>query len=463
MFSGVARLRSAFTWMLAALAVAACGMLAWGTWCAITNFYLASSGDYVRYVTMLWNTSRGDWFQTSEGSYLYQHLSFSLALLSLVYRVADHALSFAWFSFAFTVGGGLIVAAAARRAGVSWTFVWGLLLYWFGYHFMQEIQMAGFHTVTAYLVLIPLLYWAVLARRNVAIAVVLALILGLREEAGLMVVPLLLWFAVKERWKAGYIFAGAALGYVALASLVLYPAINEVSLFTRRQGEIGVTARDPHLWQRRMVSLFWILLPIVPLLPRGWRPFLVIPSVAILTSLLSMFERQYTMRLHYPSVIMATLAVAALEALRGRKAEDAGGERLALLASAWLLVVTCVSYFTKGLLPGSPERRTRTDQNYKKPGKAMRTLDAARLIPQDASVGAETAVAGFVANRKAILWNRTLRDPKLWTMDYIFTREQSLSKPLLHPEVIAGNYELLHHQDGFVILKRRKPSEPVAN
>lgn len=458
------RFESMFTCLLAAGVVASCLLLAWVTWCSVTTLEYVSSGDFARYVSMLWNTAHGRPFYTSGGSYLYQHLSFSLMLLSPIYWFADHPLTFVCLPFAVMLGGAAVLARVARRANVPWMFVWALLLYWCGFHFMREIHLGAFHTVTAYLLLIPLLYWAVLLRSHIAIVAVLTLILGLREEAGLMVIPLFLYFAVREHWRAGYLYAGLAFAYVALATLVLFPWINDISIFARRAKELQGVEVPEHLWRSRGISLLWILLPVLPLLRRGWKPIVAITSVAVLTSLMSSFERQCQMRMHYPAVVMATLAVAMIETLRARSDARTENGMLIQVASVWMFIVTVVSCFADGKLFGTPSRLSGAELARLKPDPHFDGIWAAlKVIPKDASVGVQTKLAGFVANRAELLWEDSIRNKVLWNQDYIFFDSQGTPPQLVRDEVAAGRYEIIHDVDGYMVLKRTQAAVQPKN
>lgn len=404
-------------WLLGgAVCLALALFMLYARFCAFTNFKDGTSGDYARYTNMLWNTLHGRPFQCfMDASYLATHLSFSLVLLSPCFLAFDHPFLLAFLQWALMVAGAWMVWRLSMRLQAPGHLVFALLFFWLTHPFVQSVVLCEFHGVSTYFVTVPLLYYCLLFRRQWVWAP-LVVILGLREDAGLVVVPLLLYFAVRERWRAGYVYAAVALAYVLLACLVLYPAVNGVSLLARRVAEIPMAGEDDlpdaePLWLKRGISLLTIVMVVLPFLRYGWKPLLILPSVAILVTLGSRYHSQVVLRIHYPAILVSLLMVALLQSWRTSRA--AGRRRWWALCSVYLVLWTSWSYYADGMTWGSRKAaesaRFRVYQRISP--KGLHALRVARNhVPRTGVLYTERRLAGFVANRKWISVKRNILD-----------------------------------------------------
>lgn len=437
-------------------AVAAALLLFYSSWCAMTNLKYADSADYTRYENMMWNTAHGRPFECNGGgdSYLRYHLSFTLGLLSFLFRVWDHPLLLAVVDWLLMVAGGIVLAAAARRVRVPGLLIASLLLYWAGSGFMQRNQLSGFHGVSLYLLLYPLLYLALLNRKYVLC--VLLLILGVREDAGLMIAPLLIYFGVRHRYRMAYVFAGVALAYTLFAMFAAYPLINGVTLLQNRANEMSVVmASRKFEWQPRLSAMLWFVLPILPLLLRGWKPILALPSIAAFTNLLSANPGQFAFDTHYAATPFVLLCIALCEAAReSSEGNEAKGRTVSRIAPAWLILVTLVSYYQAQLLPGSGQQPKRRDLIYKIPGtQGQNVLRIVRHhLPREGVLLTEPALGKFVANRVNLNISNIGNTPELWE-NLIFCRKKLLPLPLLN-RIASGAWGVLYLDSDYIILRR---------
>jgi uncharacterized membrane protein len=382
--------------LLIAGTVAAFAALLHGSWCAFTNFKCGSSGDYAHYTGMIWSTLHGHPFTYGLGtSYLRIHLSFSLALLAPFFLLWDDPFLLQLLQWLCAPAGGILLAVAARRHGLSWTFTLALLFFWAAYPFTQTVMLSEFHGVGMLFLLLPWLYLAAAFHRQ-WVWLPLTLLAGLREETALLAVPLLAYFAARDRWRAGWIYAALALAYAVFALFALYPWINEVSIFAIRHREIpsGATEALGHLdLPTRLTSLAWVLAPTLLFLRNGWRPLLVIPSMAIVLALGSSYPPQYQLAIHYPAGIMALLAPALIEAAHAWRAARAR------LAAIYLVVVTLAAHAVGGLHAGGPSRPYSND--YREVGvQGSHALWVARhAVPQDGELAVTCQLSGFTGNR----------------------------------------------------------------
>ena len=220
---------------VALLALAAAFLLhqLYSAWCAMT-WFKSHQGDYGNYVNMLWNTAHGQPFRMNvDENYLALHLSFTLALLSILYHVWDHAFLLALLQWLMVAGGAVFVWTMARRRGLAPLAASALALFLSGYFFTQRVLLSDFHTVATYYLLFPWLCYTMAFRKRWA-WLPWVLILGVREDAALFALPAVVYFAWRDRWAGGWWLAVAGVAYGVLAVTVIFPAINDVTVAEAR-------------------------------------------------------------------------------------------------------------------------------------------------------------------------------------------------------------------------------------
>lgn len=435
------------------------GHLLYSAWCAFTwsKFKLF---DYGVYTNMLWNTGHGSLFRVLvDSTYLSTHLSFSLGLLGLLYHVVDHPFLLSFVQWAMVVSGAVILWRMGHRAKVPADVMAAILFLFVGYRFTQGVVLSEFHTVGAYFLLVPWLYYCCVHKKRWA-WLPLMLILGVREDAFIFVLPILLYFAIKDRWVTGYILFGAALAYGVLAIFVLYPKLAGMSLFDRRGSEIKASM-DLSLvagseLTRRGMSLIWTLLPaLIFVHKRSVAPF-VFPAAALATCLASGFPTQQGMGSHYGSPAIVCLGIGLMEAailrtgtgdLSRLTRRDLTGRALGLVA------VTIVLHLYSGFIAWGGKNLMVYNETSMAGKVALR---AARHIPRDGVLITDNRLVGFCANRADVLTERRYR-PQRHTYDLVFSAASGLPGKLngeVWDLLQSGEMGIRYYDDAFVIAQR---------
>lgn len=448
-------------WLLAAAAAAA-GLLLYGAWCAFTcgKYTLL---DYGMYTSMIWNCAHGDWFHVMlRGNYLYTHLSFTLALLGPLFRIWDHPFLLALIQWLMLIAGGILLFRAGRRR-IPLIAAVALIFFYFGYRFTQATLLSEFHTVGAYFLLVPWLY-VLLLRRSIWAWIPCLLTLGLREDAFLFLIPLVLYFAVRYRWPMAYVMVAAVIAYGVLAIFVLYPAINDVSIFVRRANYIKDPAHvwsDPDGWLRRLHAGVLTLLPVIAASRRRcWIP-LFFSSAALATAFMSAYPTQQGLGSMYSAPVMTMIAVGMLEAM----IRDGESGVFNTPSSVWITalalpIITLAVHLYSGFLPGGGKHSAVYGRSC---AVGKLALCAAKHLPKKGVLLTDERLAGFCANRRdIIIWNKY--SPEKHGYDVVFTTLDSLHTRLdgeLFEAVKRNEFGLRYHDDYFFIAERGY--DPSAN
>jgi len=415
--------------------------------------------DYTKFLNMLWNCAHGAPFRVFvDGSFLRTHLTFSLVLVGQALHVWDHPFLPWLLQWMYLVIGGAILAVTMHRLKLpSWL---GLSVVFFvvAYPFTQSVVLSGFYEVGLYLLLVPWLHYCLLFSRKWAWLPV-ALMCGVREEAGLFVIPLLVYVAAREKWAWGYLLAAAAALYVALAMLVIFPAITGMSLGERRPEAANWNIYPEVLRmgaQVRLTRLLWLLLPVLPLLRRGWLPMVSIPAVAVLISLGSPHHEQFGLRYHYPSAVMACMGVAVVESLRRQTAWDSR-RRMARLIACCLMTVTLIAHLSFGYLPGGGASQR---WHLRIHPEGLAHLRVAASVPREGVLLTTADLAIYCANRAEIIpWD--FYDPERFDVDHVWVTLQDLAGrhgSEARAFVTGGEFGVTHFDGRSILLSRGAPT-----
>jgi uncharacterized membrane protein len=396
--------------VLLALYAGAAAILLYSPFCMFTRLKMQIN-DYGTYTNALWNTAHGEWFRyLMDLSYLRTHLSLTLALVAPLFHVWDHPFLLAVVQWSCGVGGSLWMAWLAHRRQLSRVEVVTFLFFFLAYASMQSVLLCDFHGVCLYFVLFPWLYLELTRQRLLALAP-LALILGLREDAALLVVPMILYFAVARRWRTGYVLAGLALLYTVVAVQWLFPWVNSVSLWERRadlvDGEkvVGELLRTG--LENRLVALFWLFLPAFPLLTRrDALPIVLFPLAALAIVMSSAHPYNYSLDKQYPAPAFTLMVLGMIETLGARRASAPPAAAPSLRLPLYLVAVTLVAHFGMGQLPIGQRNRTRALMMPPSPA-GLGALQVANRLPKEGVLLTTSRLCGTCSNRRDLLcWGR---------------------------------------------------------
>jgi len=444
--------------------------LLYSAFCAFSwqNFLMM---DYGAYTNFLYNLAHGDGFQfLTDHNYLKTHLSFSFLLLTPLVHLWDSPLLLIVVQWLFLMGGCAILWKIMRRGNTPPVLATAILFSFVAYPMTQSVMMSEFHGVSAYFLLVPWLLYTILHQKKWAFLPVLV-ILGLREDAGLIILPMLLFFAMRDRWKAGYVLAGATALYVGLAITVLYPWITGESLLGVRaaeasSGSILQSFAHPHLGGRAQ-AIFWLGLPAILLgliLHSGWRPLLIFPSIAFLLNLSSAMHRQHSFDFHYPAatvtaLVCAMAVIASSRTISHRKISLATLHRIAATA---LLLVTLIAHARNGFLPGGGK----AERIYARPhAQIFPLLRLAQEIPKDGLLLCNQRLAPFFSLRPEIMVLHYFK-PDRHTPEFIVTDLHEIQTPDFAGVVASlesGEFGLFIQKFPFLALKRGHASPESAS
>lgn len=423
--------------------------------------------DYAMYENMLWNTAHGEWFRYfTELNYLKVHLSFSLALLAPLCRLFDHPFFLAGVQWVSLASGAGLLAWTARRQGLPHAYGAAVVFFVVAYRFTQNVQVHAFHGVSLYFLLIPLLYHTLCFRKAWA-AVPWLIILGLREDAAFAVLPLLLYVAVRDRWRGGYLLAGLSIAYGLTALFLLFPWINGASVVETRSREFSAMSGESLSFLKWILSrregLYFVALPLLPLLGRQLVIAPIFLATALLQSLLSGWRNQYVLETHYSAAVMSLLAVAALE-IGVRRLRDAAATGRPARDLPWrafgLIVITLFVHFRHGVIRGAPrpDHRLLTVS-----AKGLTTLRAAHQVPREGILLCTGDSEEFFSHRRDLLLFRKA-DHGREDYHFIFgTMDEStaFSRGRLRQRLDAGEFGIRFF-DGYNVLLERG-ADPARN
>ncbi|MHB8834140.1 MAG: DUF2079 domain-containing protein [Candidatus Methylomirabilia bacterium] len=361
------------------------------------------AADYGVYTNFIWNSAHGAPFKYMvDRSYLTTHLSFTLLLLAPLFRLWDNPFLLVVVQWSLPLLGGAIVFATASRLGLGLPLRAALVALFVAHPYAQTPVLYSFHGVCLYFLLVPWLYHCLRFSRK-WLWLPWLLTLGLREDAGLLILPLLLFFGFAHRDRGARLLALLTGLYTILAVFVLFPAIVGKSLASRRGGEMDhsrfLKSLAPPGLIRRAIAVFWLMLPALPLLRRRWRPIWIFPSAGMAILLLSWWSRVHAFGGHYAAYVLPLFVVGLLEAIAGEERySSADGEAATFRLAGWVMGAVVVSHFIVGRFPTDGNAWAR--RVNLRPDPATRSaLAAARAVPRTGRLAVDKKLFALAANR----------------------------------------------------------------
>ncbi len=423
--------------------------------------------DYGVYTNTIYNLAHGYGFRfLVDNNYLKTHLSFSLALLAPFMRLWASPYFLIVFQWLFLAGGGIIFLRIMVRLKLARSLQSALMLLWFCYPFTQSVMLSEFHGVSFYLFLFPWLLHCLLFNRPMT-AVPWICILGVREEAGLLIIPLFLLFAVREKWNPGYIFAALSLAYVVFGIMYLYPEANSfpITEFRRNDATLPAVLKGATMqgFRLRAVATGWILLPCLPFIffLRGMRTTVFIfTSMAWIISMASGVERQFSLQFHYSAPVFTLMLCGLIYACgKGLPLIDGEGKKVMMTAlfSTWLVLSVGFSHFQHGFFLGGKGAHFHyagVNENY----SALRSVT--RDLPEEGILLTSSFLGPHVSARPDLLvWEEG--NPLLYNIEWIlfYFREYS-EKEMIRKVMDSEAFGVYRCSLPFILLKKgHNPSQ----
>ncbi|MCS6771840.1 MAG: DUF2079 domain-containing protein [Kiritimatiellae bacterium] len=451
--------RPAATCAIFALAAAFAIALLYSSFCAFTHWKFGTSGDYIRYTNMIWNSGRGNWFAYHAGTqtYLQVHLSFTLALLGPLFYIWDHPFLLSVVQWLMIMAGGTFLVLAGRRQQVPAPYLAGVAVLWCGYHFTQAVQLCEFHSTAGYMLFLPWIYWRLSNDRR-QVWLPLLLLAGLREEAALYAVPLLLMEAVRGRWRAGYMYAAACLLYVAVAVGWLYPMLHPrgSDILEARREIFGGRWRDYiENWEPRAIALGWALFPCIAAVGLRAHPFVVLLPLPLIANLSSHWPWQYKLGIHYSANVMASLGIALVDAFARARASHREWQVWARALA--LVVVTLVSHLTRGFTLGSL-RDTGPVYKHINEWGVLALEVAQRFVPKEGILTAPRELLSLAANRRDLFY-MNLVEPSATHLEVSVAFLNRNRIPREYLDLLrAGTWGVLYADGLYCVLQKGAPT-----
>lgn len=378
-------------------------LLLYACWCDFVSLRYYPIYDFGVYTNFIWNSAHGAPFKfLVDKSYISTHLSFTLLLLAPLFRLWDHPFLLMVVQWSLPLLGGAIVFATAARLGIGLPLRAALAALFVAYPYAQTPVLYTFHGVCLYFLLVPWLYHCLRFSRR-WLWLPWLLLLGLREDAGLLILPMLLYFGFAHRDRGARLLALLTALYTALAMFVLFPALAGKSLAARRSGEINpgrfLKSLAPAGLLRRAMAVFWLMLPALPLPRRRWLPLWLFPSAGLVILLPHWWSMLHAFGQHYSAYVFPLFVVGLLEAIAGdERYRGTDGAAASFRLAGWIMGAVVLAHFTVGRFPAEWDRGARRLNLTRDP--AMRSvLEAARAVPRTGLLAVDQRLFALVANR----------------------------------------------------------------
>lgn len=414
--------------------------------------------DYGVYTNTIWNCGHGHPFKyLIDQSYLQTHLSFTLFLLGPLYWICDHPFLLSFVQWVLLVGGAIILWRTAICSGIRSDLSAALAFFYVVNPFTQKLILSEFHGVSLFLLLIPWLYSCLSQSRKTA-WIPMVLLLGVREEVGVIIVPIILYFAIKNRWRLGWILAIVALGYGVIALKWLFPFFSGMAYQSKRGQLI-----NPHILKEmvstlnvvleRVKPLLWYVVAICPFIrKKGWVPLVIFPLVSVIATAISWKPAIYHQESHYPANHVFLFTMALLESIDvsiqrcGKKSYNK------IFYAIFLIGLTLVWHRAEGyLFLGRFDNRIYQSHHL----RGLAALKAAQLLPKEGLLLCDSSLVSYCANRSDVTIWENYKDGKTLP-DLVFGRYKYVKGHLKEYEsmIRSGDFGVYYFDKDYFILKR---------
>ena len=414
------------------------------------------------------------------GSFLGARFTPTLTLLLPI--VATHSLGLFFFTGSLLVASGaffIYLTARHLKMSVNESLMWSIwYLFIPGVANMNLSLREGFHEVFMLFPLIPAAVWCAATKKHITAAVLVLLILGVRETTGILVAGYGILLLLNRQTKFGISLIAAGTIYVVIAMKVLMPLFDppiegtyaHVGFYSHLGQDITEIALSPiqkpavfwgALFNRRTI-LFWctLFLPFAALIYKN--PIWLLPALPelLMVSVDRRFDSQTILR-HYQISILIVLIISALYGAKKWSETSKPGLLFYGLKSAnnyrgsiaFALAATICSFifFVRypGLPASEPQRRNFNNGSVTQLSDARRAVSRFKsLIPKGSKVTAGPMIASALVPDYDIHFKfdnneKTLQDYVLIeNFSSFYFPEDQLSRYLL----TSPTWELLHQE-----------------
>ncbi len=309
-------------------------------------------------------------------------------------------------AMALAIGGFPVFLLAKKVLKSSWLALIPTFAYLL-YPALGWLNLENFHPDALEVPLALFALYFVSCRRWRRFAVMVVLLLLVKEDVWLFLVPLGMYVAIRHNLKVGLVTIVASVAWFLVAFLVVQPMLSGVpagSLDAWRIpfGGMGGLAKKVFTAPWEVIAYMFtadkvkyviqLLTPLLFLPLLDWRTLIAVP--VLFFNLISTFWYQSNIQYHYTSLIIPVLIVGAIYGL----------ERFRRIKVRWTLVVvglavTVACVYAWGPLPGSRTPSSYPDPQHPEVVVANKVLE---LIPEDAVVAADDKFAAHMANRELV-------------------------------------------------------------
>ena len=337
---------------------------------------------------------------------LGEHFSPALAVLAPLYRLFPSPLTIELAQVALIAASVYVLGRTAerhlsRRAGLALAAAYAVS---FG---VQSAVTVGFHENAFAPLVLAIVGSRFLDARYGSAALWSLCLLMVKEDLALVVAALGVAIALQGSWRLGAALVAGCAAYLGLVVGLVIPALNP-----RHQYDflsLATTGADSSLLDRLIdlpvtlvspsVKVTTVLLTFVVVgffVFRSWFSLLALP--VLLTRLVSPLSVYWTPYWHYSLPLMTILFIAAIETMRGWHGKSLVAR--SVRRSAVAAIVTINAF----LIPFFPLQGMVHTGFWEKSDRATAFDRLAALIPDDATVQANSSISVFLVSRHTVYW-----------------------------------------------------------
>ncbi len=327
---------------------------------------------------------------------LGDHFHPLLVLLGPIYKAFPHAFTLLVAqNLLLALSVAVIARLAVKRFGnftgiclsAAYALSWGL----------QSAIDSQFHEVAFAVPLLALALVAVLEERWRSAWAWASLLVFVKEDLGLTVLVIGLVMAFRARTPAGLWLAAWGVGWFALATKVILPAMNPGAEWAyQSQLDVGRLLGDPASLFHPTKVITVLLLAAITVGLFLFSPLVLIVLPTLAWRFLSDLPVYWGQEWQYSAVLMPIVFIAAIDALSRRKALDSARLRQLLGAAMLLISLTLSSQYAFGMLLEPAKNFPLTT--------AASSEAALAAVPDGVTVETDISLMSYLVDRTEVYW-----------------------------------------------------------